>query len=208
MAEQRGNDRSRVERAQVAGCLADAHEHDGLPRRVHHGHGGADLVVDRVKRGEHDAVDEARVRPAGSRAARGCTYSAGRRRHCPPAPRLLTAAGSGGSPAPAWPARASAARCPACARTCPPAPLRSAARARAARRRPPPPPRSCRNPSRTAARGRPGIARACAAAPPRRRGTCVARNACERLAWQTDHETLHVEVLEYVCRSVTQFRKT
>eukprot|EP00307_Rebecca_sp_RCC1486_P014817 CAMPEP_0119419854 /NCGR_PEP_ID=MMETSP1335-20130426/21940_1 /TAXON_ID=259385 /ORGANISM="Chrysoculter rhomboideus, Strain RCC1486" /LENGTH=128 /DNA_ID=CAMNT_0007445181 /DNA_START=356 /DNA_END=738 /DNA_ORIENTATION=+ len=47
-----------VEVADVSVRLSDADEDDGLARDVHHRDGGADLVVDRVKLGEHDAIDQ------------------------------------------------------------------------------------------------------------------------------------------------------
>ena len=61
LLKQRVNHGAHIQALQVGVLLACAHEDDWLPRFVHHGEGGANLVVNGVELGEHDAVDHARI---------------------------------------------------------------------------------------------------------------------------------------------------
>ncbi len=61
LLEKRLNDRLCVEALQIRIGLARADEDDRLAGRVGHRDGGADLIVDRVELGEHNAVDGAHM---------------------------------------------------------------------------------------------------------------------------------------------------
>ena len=50
-----------VETLEVRIGLTSSHKHDGLTSSVGHGDGGADLIVDRVELGQHDAVNGSRL---------------------------------------------------------------------------------------------------------------------------------------------------
>mmetsp|Transcript_25438 Transcript_25438/g.55231 ORF Transcript_25438/g.55231 Transcript_25438/m.55231 type:complete len:328 (+) Transcript_25438:710-1693(+) len=58
LLEERVDDALDVELLEIHVGLAAAHKHDGRTAAVHHGHCCANLVVNRVKLGQHDAVDD------------------------------------------------------------------------------------------------------------------------------------------------------